>query len=151
MEKKFGDITPVTDFINKLASQSGSTENLIQNTDPMIIGHTLILLLVLWLIWGIVSFFLLYWVPAVYISNKKNIIKALGTSMIFLFKNFFKTLAVCVVTAIIVSIISILETITMNLPIVSALFNILSLYITVVFIFAVFIIYKDNSKTKNEA
>ncbi len=149
LEKAFGDTNLVVDFLNKLYTET-STETIIKNTNPEVILHALVLLLSLWLIWVIVSFILLYWVPVLYLDREKNILKALFGGIVFLFKKFWVTLGVCILTLVVVSVISLFETLAAAIPLVGALLNIFSLYITIVFLFIVFLVYKAGHEQNNE-
>ena len=141
--KAFGGLGPVTDFLNNLYAGQTAVDTIVKNTDPNVILQAVLLLFAMWLICMLVSFVLLYWIPVVYIGGKKNIFTSLYSSIVFLFKKFWVTLLVSVVAVVVVSVISVCETLTMGIPVVSALFNILSLYITIVFLLSIFIIYKD--------
>ena len=70
----YGGIEPVMNAMNKMLTvvQAGGADvSTIDNTTLQIV---LTMLLILWAFWGLVSFILLYWVPVLYIENKRNII-----------------------------------------------------------------------------
>ena len=143
LQYKFGSLEQVVNLINSALADPAAMKSVLESASPVTLYQTNIFLLVSFSVFAVVFFQFLYWVPALYLGNKKNIFKSLWNSLKFLYKNFFKSIAVCIVLMILLFILNLLEALSMPVPVLGALFSILGYYIFTVFVFSVFIIYKD--------
>ncbi len=142
-EKFLGGIQPIISFVSNILNNPATAAELIKTVDPSLILSVELWILIISAIWAIIAFVLLYWIPVLFITNQRNVFKSLFQSLSFLFKNFLKTLLFALAFLVIIILVSLLESITLNIPAISAIFSILSYYFTIVFLFGVFLIYKD--------
>ncbi len=109
-----------------------------------------IFMLVLWGVWCVVSFVILYWVPVLFFDNEHNIFKSLGRSVVYLFRNFGKSFLVFLLLLIPVVLLSVLSVAFSSFKIVAVLSNVLVYYVSVAFLFAIFLLYADRTVEKIE-
>lgn len=124
--------------------QSASTP-VTMNPDSASVKVYLIIMLSIWVAWGLLSFVTLYWVPVVLLDNERNIFKSFWVGLKFLFKNFFKTFALFMGIILLLVIITIMGAIaTVFIPLLDFVFFTLCYYIAVMFLFSIFLMYADN-------
>ncbi len=145
-DKILGGVEPIIAFINKILNTPDTASAALQSASPDMLSNTLIFLISLWAALGVVSFLLIYWVPALYLSETKNILKSLLSAITTLVKKFFTTLLVFACVLVLAAIISTIEVLAASVPLVSAILDILNYYIIVVFLFAIFLFYKQTVK-----
>lgn len=127
------------------ALQTGTQEALTK-ISPESVKVYLVIMLSVWIVWGLISLLILYWVPVLYINNERNIFKSLLIGIKFLLKNIWKTLAIFLSIVLITSILSILSVLATKIsPILESIFFMLNYYIGIIFLFAVFLLYKDKT------
>lgn len=127
------------------AIQTGSQEALTK-ISPETAKIYVVIVLSVWIIWGLISLIILYWVPVLYINNERNIFKSLFMAIKFLIKNIWKTIAIFLAVVFITSILSILSVLATTIsPILESIFFMLNYYIGIIFLFAVFLLYKDKT------
>jgi hypothetical protein len=127
------------------ALQTGTQEALTK-ISPESVKVYLVIMLSVWIVWGLISLLILYWVPVLYINNERNIFKSLLIGIKFLLKNIWKTLAIFLSIVLITSVLSILSVLATKIsPILESIFFMLNYYIGIIFLFAVFLLYKDKT------
>lgn len=126
--------------------QTADTSSL-ANIEPASAKIYLVIMLSVWIAWGVLSFIILYWVPVLYVDNERNIFKSFYKSVKFLLKNFIKTLCFFVGFVLLLVVTTFLSALAaMFLPLLEFVFFMLSYYLAVVFIFWVFLSYTPESK-----
>ena len=115
------------------ALQTGTQEALTK-ISPESVKVYLVIMLSVWIVWGLISLLILYWVPVLYINNERNIFKSLLIGIKFLLKNIWKTLAIFLSIVLITSILSILSVLATKIsPILESIFFMLNYYIGIIF------------------
>ena len=114
------------------------------NVNPESAKIYLIIMLAVWLAWSILSFVILYWIPVLFIDNERNIFKSFYVGIKYLLKTFRKTFLIYVTTLLLLVLITFLSAIsTLFAPALEFVFFVLSYYIAVMFLFAVFLLYEE--------
>ena len=122
------------------------TQEALTKISPESVKVYLVIMLSVWIVWGLISLLILYWVPVLYINNERNIFKSLLIGIKFLLKNIWKTLAIFLSIVLITSVLSILSVLATKIsPILESIFFMLNYYIGIIFLFAVFLLYKDKT------
>ena len=144
-EHYLGGIKPIISLIANLLNNPNISAEAIKSINPALIELSFIWLVILWAILALISFILLFWVPVLYIDSERNIFKSFFRGIKFLGKNFVKTLLFSIIILIVVIALSLLESLTASIPAISAIFSIVTYYFTVVFLFGIFLLYKEKS------
>ncbi len=143
LQHQFGSLAPVVELINKTLENPAAMKSILESAPVETLYMTNIFLAVTTVVFAVVFFQFIYWIPVLFTENKKNIFKGLWASLKFLYKNFFVNIGLCLLFGVIFFVLNILEALSMPVPLLGALFSILGYYIFIVFVFSVFIVYKD--------
>ena len=103
------------------------------------------------LLMSIISFILLYWVPVLYFTGERNIFKSLITSLKFMLRKFGWTLILFIALTILVFALAILSELAKSIIILSVIADLLIYYFMVMFLYIVFLTYKNSLNTTEQS
>lgn len=146
----YGGVEPVMSAMNKVLSVVQNSAADTSSIDVQTVQIVLTMVLILWAFWGLLSFVLLYWVPVLYFDNVRNIFVSFWQGLKFLFKTFWKSLLIFILAVLAICIIGFLSAISSSLALLEVLLSMFNYYIILVFVFAVFLLYKKQIQEKVE-
>ena len=148
--KIVGGVPVLTAAVNKVMEVLQASQGEVSALDMQAIQIVSVLMFVLWLLWCAVSFLILYWVPVLYFDDKRNIFISLVIAIKFLLKQFWKSLFMYIMLLFPVVFFSILSVALSSFKPVAVLCNILIYYVSVVFLFSVFLLYVEKVEEDKE-
>ena len=136
--------------VNKIMAVMQSAQVDLTSLDMQALHVVSLYMLILWCIFCVVSFVLLYWVPVLYFEKERNIFVLLLKSVQFLFNKFWKSLFLYIGFLFPIILLSIVSVLLSSIKIFAVLSNLFVYYISVAFLFAVFLLYAEKLDKKKD-